>query len=56
MRISGITDSLDVTDDDKALEQFNELICYKVEDTKLHGLGNVKILTSLLIWILLLGG
>ena len=25
----GITDSLDVTDDDKALEQFNELICYR---------------------------
>ena len=25
----GITDSSDVTDDDKALEQFNELICYR---------------------------
>ena len=25
----GIIDSLDVTDDDKALEQFNELICYR---------------------------
>ena len=25
----GITDSLDVTDDDKVLEQFNELICYR---------------------------
>ena len=25
----GITDSLDVTDNDKALEQFNELICYR---------------------------
>ena len=27
----GITDSLDVTDDDKALEQFNELICYSCQ-------------------------
>ena len=51
-----ITDFLDVTNDSKALEQFNELIFYKVEGNKLHDLENFRILTSLLIWILSLGG
>ena len=48
----GIVEPLDITDDDRALEQFNKSVCFEKEDITLPCLGSVNMMIFRIILML----